>query len=91
MKADIQIAKIALTNFKNSVIGLAKIRQHFHLVTEVTESNFDCVYITEMGAMQCDYGISRNLGELKIFPEGKNMNEMMDDITEFSDFMKSFS
>ena len=84
-------ARQELNNLKNDVIGLVLIHGTFHLVTEVDETTFDSIFITHFGAIQRDFSVSRQMFNVKLFPDNKNMNEMLDNPFEFDAFIKSFS
>ncbi len=82
-----------LDNIKNDVIGLFKMRNSnvFELVIKVKEfATIDVIRITQFGAVQQEFNLPTHYGQLVMFPQGKNMNQMLDNPFEFDSFVKQF-
>lgn len=94
MRSIIHLRK-ELFELRNDVIGLFKHRTTgaFELVLEVDDARYviDSVFISSFGAISPSYGMPTNSGTLILFPDGKNMNDMLDDPFEWDTFIKSFS
>lgn len=91
MKNNINIAQQVLHALKNDVIGLFKVGDDFELIVQVFESTFRTVRITQFGAIQeALYNFEYQGGLFKLFPDGINMNTMLDNPFEFDAFIKSF-
>ena len=89
-----QQAQMQLDELKYGIIGLFKSRgsNNFELVTDVNENDtIDVIRITQFGTIQEEFGLATHYGTLKLFPDNKNMNEMLVNPFEWSDFIKSFS
>ncbi len=92
MTNNINIAKQGLYDLKNEVIGLVKNQDRFDLVVSESENGvIDTVTITEFGAVHFNYCFPTSYGTIKMFPNNKNMNQMLDNPFEFDAFVKSFS
>ena len=94
MNLAIQNTRESLDTLKNEVIGLYKISDCFELVVDFDKdtSTIDTINITEFGSLHQNYNIPfKRIGQFFLFPNGKNMNEMLVDPFEWSDFIKSFS
>ena len=90
----IRKAQQELNNIKNDVIGLYKISDCFELVVDFDKdtSTIDTINITEFGSLHQNYNVPfKRIGQFFLFPNGKNMNEMLVNPFEWSDFIKSFS
>lgn len=81
-----------LNSIKDHVIGLFKVRGKFHLVLNHQPSNntVDTLFITELGAIQKDFNTPVDYGKLKLFKDGKNMNQVLANPFEWSEFIESF-
>lgn len=92
---NISNARRELDTLKKDVIGLYKHRSLgvFELVLSIdkqTETIETC-FISQFGAIQRGFGIQYQQGILKLFPDNKNMNEMLENPFEWSEFIKSFN
>lgn len=89
----IKNAQQELNALKNDVIGLFKVRDKFELVVDFQTVNntVDTLNITEFGAIQINYNVNTDFGKYKLFPDNKNLNDMLDNPFEFDAFIKSFS
>ena len=90
----IRKAQQELNNIKNDVIGLYKISDCFELVVDFDKdtNTINTINITEFGSLHQNYNIPfKRIGQFFLFPNGKNMNEMLVNPFEWSDFIKSFS
>lgn len=90
----IRKAQQELNNIKNDVIGLYKISDCFELVVDFDKdtNTIDTINITEFGSLHQNYNVPfKKIGQFFLFPNGKNMNEMLVNPFEWSDFIKSFS
>ena len=91
----IRKAQQELNNIKNDVIGLFKMRNSnvFELVVnhQAVNETIDVIRITQFGVVQLEYNLPIHFGTFKLFPYDKNMNEMLVNPFEWSDFIKSFS
>lgn len=93
MNLAIQNTNESLNALKNEIIGLFKIGDNFELVIDFDKdtNTIDTVRITQFGSLQNTYNIPFNrIGHFKLFPYGKNMNEMLENPFDWSDFIKSF-
>ena len=89
-----QQAQMQLDELKYGIIGLFKMRGSnvFKLVTDVNDNDtIDVIRITQFGTIQEEFDLATHYGTLKLFPDNKNMNEMLVNPFEWSDFIKSFS
>ena len=89
-----QQAQMQLDELKYGIIGLFKNRgsNNFELVTDVNDNDtIDVIRITQFGVVQLEYDLPIHFGTFKLFPYDKNMNEMLINPFEWSDFIKSFS
>lgn len=88
----IQTAQAELNNLKNDVIGIYKDAQtqRFELILEEREDSLTTINITQFGAIQTNYGFQKMYGEVKMFPDNKNMNDMLNNPFEWDAFMKQF-
>ncbi len=85
--------QIGLYNLKDEVIGIYHHANTTYLVLEHnTESNniSIAVNVTQFGAIQTNYGMP-NIGHLELFPDGKNMNDMLNDPFQWTMFISKFS
>lgn len=94
MNQEVQAANIILSELKEKVIG---IYQHptiktFELITDInsTNTNIDSFFISNLGAVNQQYGIPIGAGKYHLFPIGKNMNDMLKDPFEFNKFIEQF-
>jgi len=95
MITNISNAQRELDILKSDVIGLYKHRTLgiFELVLSIdkqTETIETC-FISQFGAIQRGFSVPYQQGVLKLFPNNKNMNDMLDNPFEFDAFIKSFS
>jgi LEA14-like dessication related protein len=90
----IKNAQNELDALKNDVIGLFKMRNSnvFELVVNCKETNqtIDVIRITHFGAIQQEFNLPTHFGRLSLFPDNKNMNDMLSNPFEFDAFIKSF-
>ena len=93
MMYSMQEAKISLERLKNDVIGLVKNQNRFDLIIYKWDDldAIDTVTITQFGIIQENFRFPISYGEVKYFPQGKNMNEMLENPFEWDSFIKSFS
>ncbi len=90
----VYLAQAGLNALKNDVIGVFKHNLGvFELVLAVHEesSTMITVHITPFGAVQHNYGMSSDRGQLYLFPEGMNMNDMLDKPFDWAIFIDQFS
>lgn len=91
----IKNAQQELNTLKNDVIGIYKHRTLgvFELVLKINKEaeTIETIFISQFGAIQRGFGIQYQQGILKLFPDNKNMNEMLDNPFEFDAFIKSFN
>ena len=86
-----QNLRSSLEAFKRDVIGLVKNNDRFDLIVfKHSEDKIDTITITQFGAIQENYMFPVKYGEVKYFPNGKNMDEMLDNPFEWDAFMKQF-
>lgn len=89
-----QQAQIQLDELKHGIIGLFKMHDShiYELVVDVYDNNtIDVIRITQFGAIQEEFGLPVHYGILKLFPDSKNMVEMLDKPFEWNNFINSFS
>ena len=88
-------AQQELNALKNDVIGLFKMRNSnvFELVVNYQEHNqtIDVIRVTQFAVIQLEFNLPIHFGELIMFPQGKNMNDMLGNPFEFNAFIKYFS
>lgn len=91
----IRNAQQELNNLKNDVIGFFKVngRIDLNLVVNYQEQNqtVDTITITNYGIIRLEYNIPLEFGKLQMFPNNKNMNQMLENPFEFDAFIKSFN
>lgn len=91
----IRNAQNELNNLKNEVIGVYKHRNIgvFELVLSVDKEKetIKTVFISQFGAIQQGFAIPYQQGILHLFPENKNMNQMLDDPFEWQAFINQFN
>ena len=91
----IENARQNLYILKNDVIGIYKHRTLgvYELVISINKNaeTINTVFISQLGAIQQSFGIQYQQGILQLFPENKNMNQMLYNPFEFDTFMKSFN
>lgn len=84
-----------LNLLKNDVIGLFKTRNSnvFELVVDYQETNqtVDVIRVTQFAIIQLEFNLPIHYGTLKLFPDDKNMNDMLLNPFEWDAFIKSFS
>lgn len=88
-----QQAQIQLDELKHGVIGLFKSRNSnvFELVTDVNDNDtIDVIRITQFGIIQQECNLPVHFGTLKLFPDNKNMNQMLENPFEWNEFINSF-
>ena len=89
-----QQAQMQLDELKYGIIGLFKMRgsNNFELVTDVNDNDtIDVIRVTQFGIIQQEYNLPIHYGTLKLFPDNKNMVEMLDNPFDWNDFINSFS
>ena len=86
-------AQNELNDLKNHVIGIFKSGNKIHLVTNYEESiqTVDLLTVTVFGVLQKEFNVPIYFGRLFLFPENKNMNEMLDDVFGWAEFCKQFN
>lgn len=85
-------AQKELNNLKNDAIGLFKMQGKFELVVnfQTVNNTVDTLSLTEFGAIHINYNVNTDFGKLKLFPDNRNMNQMLDNPYEWNDFINSF-
>jgi hypothetical protein len=82
----------SLEAFKRDVIGLVKNQDRFDLIVyKHSEEAIDTITISQFGAIHENFSFPISYGEVKYFPKGKSMDEMLDNPFEWDAFIKSFS
>jgi hypothetical protein len=78
---------------KSEVIGIYKHRTLgvFELVTKLEGDTINTIFISQFGAIQQGFGIQHQQGTLILFPENKNMNQMLENPFEWDKFIKQFN
>ena len=86
-------AQNELNDLKNHVIGIFKSDNKIHLVMNYEESiqTVDLLTVTVFGVLQKEFNVPIYFGRLFLFPENKNMNEMLDDVFGWAEFCKQFN
>ena len=86
-------AQNELNDLKNHVIGIFKSDNKIHLVMNYQEPNqtVDLLTVTVFGVLQKEFNVPIYFGRLFLFPENKNMNEMLDDVFGWAEFRKQFN
>lgn len=92
MKA-VKIAQASLNILKTQVIGLFYIGRSMELVVAHNDKQgtVNTLFITPFGAIQQTFGIPVEKGQFKLFPDGRNMQEMIDNPFLWEKFVKSFT
>lgn len=72
--------------YKHSNIGI------FELVLSIDKQRetIETVFISQFGAIQRGFSVPYQQGILKLFPDNRNMNQMLDNPFEWNEFIKSF-
>ena len=85
-------AQNELNDLKNYVIGIFKSDNKIHLVMNYEESiqTVDLLTVNEFGVLQKEFNAPIDFGKLFLFPENKNMNEMLNDVFGWAEFRKQF-
>lgn len=85
-------AQKELNDLKNHVIGIFKTGIKIHLVMNYQESiqTVDLLTVTGFGELLKEFNVPISSGRLFLFPNNKNMNEMLDDVFVWEDFRKQF-
>lgn len=79
-----------LNQLKNSVIGIFKTNGGvFELIMKDYIDSVDTIYITSFGAIHECHGMPLHYGKKVLFPDNKNMNEMLNDPFLWNDFLKN--
>lgn len=88
-------AQQELNTLKNDVIGLFQTRgsKVFELVVNHQKANqtIDVIRVTQFAVVQLEFNLPIHFGTLKLFPDNKNMNDMLKNPFEWDAFIKSFS
>jgi hypothetical protein len=90
----IQQAQTQLDALKQGIIGLFKIHgsNQFELVVDVNNNvTIDTITFSQFGIIQEEFNLPIDYGVLKLFPDNRNMIEMLDSPFEWNAFIKSFS
>lgn len=94
MITNIRTAQDGLTLLKEDVIGIYK--HHtlgvFELVLSINKQlkTIETCFISQFGVIQRGYSIPYQQGKLILFPDGKNMNNMLENPFEWEKFIKQF-
>ena len=85
-------AQNELNDLKNHVIGIFKSDNKIHLVMNYQEANqtVDLLTITDFGILRKEFNTPISFGRLFLFPDNKNMNEMLNDVFGWAEFCKQF-
>lgn len=87
-------ARQGLNDLKNDVIGIYKHSTLgvFELVISVDKQRetIETCFISQFGAIQRGFSIPYQQGQLKFFPDNKNMNQMLDNPFEFDEFEEKY-
>jgi hypothetical protein len=87
-------AQQELNALKNDVIGLFKMRNSnvFELVVNCQEANqtIDVIRVTQFGVVQLEYDLPIHFGKLHLFPNNKNINDMLNNPFEWNEFINQF-
>jgi hypothetical protein len=91
----IQKAQQELNTLKNDVIGIYKHRTLgvFELVLKINRDaeTIETIFISQFGTIQRGFQVQYQQGILHLFPDNKNMNEMLNNPFEFDAFIKQFN
>ena len=85
-------AQNELNDLKNYVIGIFKTKNKIHLVMNYQEPNqtVDLLTVNEFGVLQKEFNVPIDFGKLFLFPDNKNVNEMLNDVFGWAEFRKQF-
>ena len=85
-------AQNELNDLKNYVIGIFKTKNKIHLVMNYQEPNqtVDLLTVNEFGVLQKEFNVPIDFGKSFLFPDNKNMNEMLNDVFGWAEFRKQF-
>lgn len=88
-----QQAQMHLDELKFGVIGIFKNHNGgvFELITDDNGDTIDTIYISSFGAIQQSFNHSKHYGQVEMFEQGVNMNQMLDNPFEWNEFMKRFN
>ena len=86
-------AQNELNDLKNYVIGIFKTNNKIHLVMNYQEPNqtVDLLTVTDFGVLQKEFNTPIHFGRLFLFPDNKNMSEMLNDVFGWAEFCKQFN
>jgi hypothetical protein len=94
MRNSIIVARHGVNELRNQIIGVFKHPDNLYEMVidwDSEKDKIDLINITCFGAIQETFGYPCILGEFKLFPDNKNINEMLDNPFEWDAFMKQFS
>ena len=88
-----QNLRASLEAFKRDVIGLVKNQDRFDLIVYKWEDleAIDTITISQFGAIHENFRFPISYGQVKYFPKGRTMDQMLDSPFEFDAFIKSFN
>ncbi len=89
-----QQAQMQLDELKHNIIGLFKMKSsnQFEMLINVNHNlTIDTIRFTQFGIIQEELNLPTHYGTYKVFPNNKNMNEMLDNPFEWNEFVESFS
>lgn len=83
-----QYLSVAIYELKERVIGILRDGDIYYMIIEYNEElgTVNTVRFGQLGGVQYDYGMATSNGNFKLFPKGKTMNDMQDNILEWSNF-----
>lgn len=92
---DTQQAQQQLDELKKEVIGLFKGRNSnvFELVINCQEANdtIDVIRVTQFAEIQKQFKLATHFGKLQLFPNNKNMYQMLNNPFEWAEFIEDFN
>lgn len=91
MLKEVENVRLELDNFRNKVIGLFKQGNSFELVIAKNENDtIDSARLTQFGIIQSSFNVPLKYGKLEMFPNNKNMNQLLDNPFEWIEFINKF-
>lgn len=89
----VKVAQNALNDVRDGVIGVLKMKGKFELIVGINNKDLtvDTLRLSEFGAIHETYGLPQSYGEVRLFPDNKTMNDMLNQVFAWSDFMEQFN
>lgn len=82
-----------LYKVKEQVVGIFKNKDDgvFELILKENDNTIDTVCISSLGGVSLMCGLPKHYGKVILFPQGKNMNDMLLNPHIFQEFINQFN